>query len=106
LEIKESIGPIIHTRNNGLNTFRYRENYNRGYFHLLKRDLGARPQNGVYGITNYISTESHFVSVGIQTSFRTGNTTGTDQNCLGFRRRCSKYAIYNILQAEIYWVSC
>ena len=31
----------------GFNTFRDRENYDRGYSSLLKRDFGAKTQNGV-----------------------------------------------------------
>nr|KAF6415469.1 DEAD-box helicase 5 [Molossus molossus] len=66
----------------GFNTFRDRENYDRGYSSLLKRDFGAKTQNGVYSATNYTngSFGSNFVSAGIQTSFRTGNPTGTYQN--------------------------
>ncbi|XP_023611403.1 probable ATP-dependent RNA helicase DDX5 isoform X2 [Myotis lucifugus] len=65
----------------GFNTFRDRENYDRGYSSLLKRDFGAKTQNGVYSATNYTngSFGSNFVSAGIQTSFRTGNPTGTYQ---------------------------
>ena len=49
---------------------------------LLKRDFGAKTQNGVYSAANYTngSFGSNFVSAGIQTSFRTGNPTGTYQN--------------------------
>nr|KAF6295457.1 DEAD-box helicase 5 [Myotis myotis] len=66
----------------GSNTFRDRENYDRGYSSLLKRDFGAKTQNGVYSATNYTNGNfgSNFVSAGIQTSFRTGNPTGTYQN--------------------------
>ncbi|CAH6776320.1 probable ATP-dependent RNA helicase DDX5 [Meriones unguiculatus] len=66
----------------GFNTFRDRENYDRGYSSLLKRDFGAKTQNGVYSAANYTngSFGSNFVSAGIQTSFRTGNPTGTYQN--------------------------
>ncbi|VCX36852.1 unnamed protein product [Gulo gulo] len=66
----------------GFNTFRDRGNYDRGYSSLLKRDLGAKTQNGVYSAANYTSGSfgSNFVSAGIQTSFRTGNPTGTYQN--------------------------
>ncbi|XP_054564891.1 probable ATP-dependent RNA helicase DDX5 isoform X1 [Eptesicus fuscus] len=66
----------------GFNTFRDRENYDRGYSSLLKRDFGAKTQNGVYSAANYTngSFGSNFVSAGLQTSFRTGNPTGTYQN--------------------------
>lgn len=67
----------------GFNNFRDRENYDRGYSSLLKRDFGAKTQNGVYSAAaNYTngSFGSNFVSAGIQTSFRTGNPTGTYQN--------------------------
>ncbi|XP_062071389.1 probable ATP-dependent RNA helicase DDX5 isoform X1 [Lepus europaeus] len=66
----------------GFNTFRDRENYDRGYSSLLKRDFGAKTQNGVYSAASYTngSFGSNFVSAGLQTSFRTGNPTGTYQN--------------------------
>ncbi|XP_045442264.1 probable ATP-dependent RNA helicase DDX5 isoform X3 [Pipistrellus kuhlii] len=66
----------------GFTTFRDRENYDRGYSSLLKRDFGAKTQNGVYSAASYTngSFGSNFVSAGLQTSFRTGNPTGTYQN--------------------------
>ena len=44
--------------------------------------MGAKTQNGVYSAANYTngSSGSNSVSAGIQSSFRTGNPTGTYQN--------------------------
>lgn len=66
----------------GFNIFRDRENYDRGYFSLFKRDFGVKIQNGVYSVVNYVngSFGSNFVFVGIQISFRIGNSIGIYQN--------------------------
>ena len=58
----------------GFNTLTDRKNYGRSYSSLLKGDLVAKTQNGIYSATNYTngSFGSNFVSASIQTSFRTG----------------------------------
>ncbi|KAF3821681.1 hypothetical protein GH733_009723 [Mirounga leonina] len=57
----------------GFNTFRDRENYDRGYSSLLKRDLGGETQNGICCAAIYTSQSfgSNFVSAGLETTFRT-----------------------------------
>uniref|UniRef100_A0A8V5H4V9 Probable ATP-dependent RNA helicase DDX5 n=1 Tax=Melopsittacus undulatus TaxID=13146 RepID=A0A8V5H4V9_MELUD len=67
----------------GFSSFRERENFERTYGALGKRDFGAKTQNGAYSAQSFSNGTpfgNGFAAAGMQASFRAGNPAGAYQN--------------------------
>uniref|UniRef100_A0A8B9BWX5 Probable ATP-dependent RNA helicase DDX5 n=2 Tax=Anser TaxID=8842 RepID=A0A8B9BWX5_9AVES len=67
----------------GFSSFRERENFERTYGALGKRDFGAKAQNGAYtaqSFSNGTPFGNGFAAAGMQAGFRAGNPAGAYQN--------------------------
>uniref|UniRef100_A0A8B9P249 Probable ATP-dependent RNA helicase DDX5 n=1 Tax=Apteryx owenii TaxID=8824 RepID=A0A8B9P249_APTOW len=67
----------------GFSSFRERENFERNYGALGKRDFGAKAQNGAFSAQSYSNGTpfgNGFAAAGMQAGFRAGNPAGAYQN--------------------------
>lgn len=67
----------------GFSSFRERENFERTYGALGKRDFGAKAQNGAYSTQSFSNGTpfgNGFAAAGMQAGFRAGNPAGAYQN--------------------------
>uniref|UniRef100_A0A8D0EU43 Probable ATP-dependent RNA helicase DDX5 n=1 Tax=Strix occidentalis caurina TaxID=311401 RepID=A0A8D0EU43_STROC len=67
----------------GFSSFRERENFERNYGALGKRDFGAKTQNGAYSAQSFSNGTpfgNGFAAAGMQAGFRAGNPAGAYQN--------------------------